>query len=187
MATIAAMNVSVLDIILTIPLLWAAFQGFRRGFIIEIATLLALFLGILGAIHFSHLLADFLHESFGWESRYLPTIAFGLTFIGILFFVILVGKLVTKAVKMVALGIPNRIAGAVFSLAKYVLILSALIFLFEALNAKFDWISNQQKKDSVLYPPLEKVLPAVLPIIEEIEYKNWFEEKQQEIREAVEL
>ncbi len=88
---------------------------------------------------------------------------------------------------MVALGIPNRIAGAVFSLAKYVLILSALIFLFEALNEKFDWISNEQKKDSVLYPPIEKVLPAVLPMIEEIEYKNWFEEKQQEIRDAIEL
>ena len=181
------MNVSVFDIILTIPLLWAAFQGFRRGFIIEIATLLALFLGILGAIHFSHLLADFLRESLGWESRYLPTIAFGVTFIGILFLVILVGKLVTRAVKLVALGIPNRIAGAVFSLAKYTLILSALIFLFEALNEKFDWISNEQKNDSVLYPPLEKVLPTVLPLVEEIEYKTWFEKTQEEIKESIEL
>jgi membrane protein required for colicin V production len=181
------MNVSVLDIILTIPLLWAVFQGFRRGFVIEIATLIALILGVWGAIHFSHLLADFLRESLGWESRYLPTVAFGIAFIGILLLVILVGKLVTKAVKLVALGIPNRIAGAVFSVAKYALILSALIFLFEALNAKFKWITDEQKKDSVLYPPIEKILPSVLPMIEEIEYKSWFEEKQQEIREAVEL
>lgn len=187
MATIAAMNVSVLDIILTIPLLWGAFQGFRRGFIIEIATLLALVLGVWGAIHFSHLLADFLSESLGWESRYLPTVAFGITFIGILFLVILVGSLVSKAVKLVALGIPNRIAGAAFSLAKYVLLLSVLIFLFEALNEKFGWISDAQIKDSVLYPPLENVLPTVLPLIEEIEYKTWLEETQHEIKESIEF
>ena len=42
-----------LDIIIIIPLIWGAYKGFRKGFIIEIASLIALILGIWGGINFS--------------------------------------------------------------------------------------------------------------------------------------
>ena len=43
-----------IDIILAIPLVWAVYRGFTKGFIIEIASLIAMVLGVYGAIHFSY-------------------------------------------------------------------------------------------------------------------------------------
>jgi membrane protein required for colicin V production len=42
-----------IDILLIIPLVYAAWKGFKHGLIIEVFTLLALFVGIYVGIHFS--------------------------------------------------------------------------------------------------------------------------------------
>ena len=73
-----------IDILLLIPIIYAAWKGFKHGLIIEIFTLLALFVGIYVGIHFSDFTAKYLRESLGFESKYLPIIAFTLTFLGVL-------------------------------------------------------------------------------------------------------
>ena len=42
-----------LDIIIAIPLVYGAYKGFRNGFIMEIFTILALFVGLYAAFTFS--------------------------------------------------------------------------------------------------------------------------------------
>ena len=66
-----------IDIILAIPLLWAIYMGFTKGFIIEITSLIALFLGVYGAIHFSYYISD----SMKLSSAYSPLISFAITFL----------------------------------------------------------------------------------------------------------
>jgi membrane protein required for colicin V production len=46
------MELNLLDIIILIPLLLFAYNGYKKGLIIEIATLIALVLGIYASIHF---------------------------------------------------------------------------------------------------------------------------------------
>jgi len=52
------------DIIIIAPLLWGAYKGFKKGFIIEIASLIALFFGIYGGIKFSSISANYLGNLF---------------------------------------------------------------------------------------------------------------------------
>jgi membrane protein required for colicin V production len=42
-----------LDIILAIPLLWGLYKGVSKGIIKELASLVALIVGIYGAVHFA--------------------------------------------------------------------------------------------------------------------------------------
>ena len=49
-----------IDIVILIPLLWGAYRGFMKGFIVSISTFLALILGVYGAINFSDFVSKFL-------------------------------------------------------------------------------------------------------------------------------
>ena len=48
----------ILDIIFLILFGWAAYNGFKKGFILQVASLAALFLGIYGAIKFSGIISN---------------------------------------------------------------------------------------------------------------------------------
>ena len=53
-----------LDIVLALFLVYGAYNGFKKGLIIEIATLIALCLGIYGSILFSDQTAVYLQQEF---------------------------------------------------------------------------------------------------------------------------
>ena len=58
----AAMNI--LDIILGGILAWGAIRGFQKGLILQVASLVALVLGVYCSVEFSHIAADFLDKQF---------------------------------------------------------------------------------------------------------------------------
>ena len=58
---------NIIDIILAVALGFGFIRGFFKGFIVEVATLGALFLGLMGSVRFSGLIADLLNEFFDWN------------------------------------------------------------------------------------------------------------------------
>lgn len=151
------------DIILIIPLLWGLYKGFSKGLIIEAATLIAFGLAVWGGIKFHDLVSVWMKDSMGWTSKYLPLLAFALIFIGVLLCVFGVAKLVEKFVKAIALGFLNKLGGAVFGILKYGLLLSMLIFFLEAVNKTVSFFPEETKKNSLLYGPVQKIAPMVIP------------------------
>jgi membrane protein required for colicin V production len=102
-----------LDIIFLVPLLFSLYMGFRKGLIHLFASLLALVLGILGAIKLRPVFASFLDNLFTIPSEYLNIIAFSVAFVAIVLLVHLVAFLVEKLIKAVALNFVNRLLGMV--------------------------------------------------------------------------
>jgi membrane protein required for colicin V production len=70
---------NILDIIILILLVIFTIQGFRKGLVAELSSLVALVLGVYIAFYFSDVTADFLREFFGIDNKYLKSIAFVLT------------------------------------------------------------------------------------------------------------
>jgi len=157
----------VLDIILAIPILWFAYKGFSKGLIIELATLLALLLGIYVAIKFSDLTESYLINNLDFHGKYTHIIAFSLTFIGVVLLVNLVGRLVSKIADMVMLGWLNKLAGVVFGVLKAAFILSILIYIVNRLDVKEHLITPELKQESKLYKPIEGLSLKVFPYLEE--------------------
>ncbi|MFW5656620.1 MAG: CvpA family protein [Bacteroidota bacterium] len=159
-----------IDIILATILLYAAYRGFSKGFVIQIATLIALLLGIIGAIRFSHFVASVLIEKLELTGKYLPVVSFALTFIGIVILVHLIARLTDTLIKAIALGFINRLAGAVFSIAKFGLIMSVFINILNGIDNKKSFLPQEEINQSILYRPIMKFAPSIFPYL-----KNQFE------------
>ena len=143
-----------IDILILLPLLWAVYKGFTKGFIIEVSSLIALILGIFLAINFSDVTKDILTNNLDIHSRYMSYIAFGITFILVVIAVNLIGKLISKLVHAIALGFINRLLGSAFSLAKCLIIICVIISIFESFDKKFHMAKSKHKQESILYYPI---------------------------------
>ena len=151
-----------IDIIIIIPIIWFVYKGFKKGFIIEIASLIALFLGIYIAIHFSGDITSFIDDFINLEKKYINIISFALTFIVIVIVVMLVAKVLEKIVKVVMLGIVNRFIGALFGLIKILVVLSFLLLVINIFDKKQKFITKERKDSSMLYHPVASIAPTII-------------------------
>ena len=154
---------SYLDIIFIVPLIWAGFRGFKKGFIIEVSALIAFGLGIWGGIHFSNFIAELLSDSI--DSKYVPLVSFAITFILIVATVFVLGKMLEKAVNLVQLKLVNKLTGAVFGVAKIVLVISVLLVIVNSFDQKANIVPKDLKENSLLYQPLSEVSLKVIPAL----------------------
>ena len=157
---------NILDIILAVPLLWFAYRGFQKGLVIELASLLALILGIWAAIHFSFFAADFLSNNFDIGPKYLPVTAFIITFIGVVLGVILVGKIVEKFINLLALGFLNKLAGLIFGIVKAAFLLSVITLIINSFDDDQSLITPKLREGSLLYKPIERFAPGIIPMLD---------------------
>jgi membrane protein required for colicin V production len=155
-----------LDIIFCIPLLWGFWKGFQKGLIIEIATLAALLLAVWGGIKFSDYMAGVISSNFEVSEKYLPVVAFGVTFLLIVVAVYAIGKLVERFVDLVAMKMVNKVAGGAFGMAKFGVILSVLLVIVNSYDEKAGFISQELKDGSLLYAPMSEVALTVVPALQ---------------------
>jgi len=162
-----------IDLFLGILLIIAAIQGFRKGFIVELASLAALVLGIWGGIKFSDWTADFITDTTGFHSKYLSVIAFVVTFIIIVVAIHLLAKFFDKAAKAAALGFLNRLAGIIFGVLKSAVILSIFLLLFDAVDENVHILPARQKAESKIYKPMKQLVPTLFPFIKLWNPEDW--------------
>lgn len=156
-----------LDIVILVPLVYAAYKGFKHGFIIELFTLLAILVGIYVGIHFSDGVASWLKSSFGWDSVYLPVLAFTITFLGVGAMIYFGGKVLEKMIKVVNLSPLNKAAGVVFALIKAIYVVSVLLVMIESYDEKGNFFPEQTKEKSLLYNPVKNVSQKTIPALAE--------------------
>lgn len=156
-----------IDILLLIPLIYGAWKGFKHGLIIEVFTLLALFVGIYVGIHFSDFTTHLLREYLRLNSKFLPIIAFTITFLAVGAMVYFLGKTIEKLIKVTALTPVNKFAGVFFSLLKYVYMLSTLLVILESYDEKLAFFPEKVKHDSLFYRPILNVSTSTIPSLNE--------------------
>jgi len=153
-------------------MIWLAFIGFKNGLIIEIATFIALLLGIYVSLYFSDITAELLQESFDVKTKYLSLISFIITFIIVVVAVNLIGKLLSKLIDMAALGFINKSAGGIFGILKAVLFLSFILFILQKVDKKNMILNEQMTKESLFYPYIQPFAPEIIDIYGELDLNN---------------
>lgn len=157
------------DVVLIVPILWGAYKGFTKGLIIEIASLVGLILGLYLGVNFSSITATYISQYIDVNSKMLPIVAFAVTFIGVVILTFIIGKIIEKVVNFVALKLVNKIAGACFGILKYVLIFSALLFVFDSIDKQFHIVPEDIKQESKLYPLIQPIVPTIIPQIKDLD------------------
>jgi len=154
-----------IDLILAIPLLWAVYRGFTKGFVLQLATLAALLLGIFGGIRFSGYTADILVSRFDMDPGKTDILAFAITFIVIVVVVHLVARLLDKLIGAIALGFVNRIFGVLFALLKIAFILSILLVIVNSIDSRVHFLPQEEVNNSLLYKPIAGFAPMIFPYL----------------------
>jgi membrane protein required for colicin V production len=167
-AIIKLLEMNYIDIAISIPLVWGLYRGFVRGLIVESASLIALAVGVWGGLMFSDLFSLKVKELLDWDSEFLPIISFAVVFLGIVIGIYVSANLLAKLAKGLALGGIDKILGAAFGALKFALIISVLIFVIEAIGSSYPLLENDLKSKSVLYEPLGKVAPMIIPSLKNI-------------------
>jgi membrane protein required for colicin V production len=175
---------NILDIILAVPLLWALYRGFRKGLIYMIASLTALVLGVLGAIRFHEQAGVILNNWFKINPEHLNLVAFAVSFIIIVLIVHTAAFLVDRLIRAVALSFVNRAAGMVFGLFVTAFVVSIILMPLDAANRKKEFIGQETIDGSLLYQPLTKFAPAVLPYLKREEFRNLLPGRDEDGKQA---
>lgn len=144
---------SFIDIIIILFLLWGAIEGFLKGLIIEVATLAGLIFGVYLAIRYSPYTEEILRDFLNVTSRYIAYIALAVTFVVVVAGVYVIGKLLTKLVDILTLGWVNKLIGSVFGILKYMVIVCVLLLILDAVNGKFEFLSEETLQKSKLFSP----------------------------------
>lgn len=159
------MEFNYIDLVILIPILYGLYKGYTKGLILSLATFLGLLLGIYGGVKFSHFTSNLLLEKFELD---IPLLSFAVTFLIIVIAVYLLGKLLSKIVDAIALGLFNNIAGAIFGAVKIILILAVIQLFFKSLNSQFAIVEEEMLVSSQLYLLLEKTSAIIFPYFDQL-------------------
>lgn len=182
------MDFNYIDAFVLIALAYSFYKGFSKGFVIVLASFVALILGVLGAMYFSDIVAEVLKTKTEIQEQYISISAFTITFMGIIFGVHLIAKIVNQAVKMVALAPLNKVMGGVFSMLKTIVILSVVFYLFDFVNSNMTLVKRKTLNESIAYSNIMAITEAAIPLITK---SDWYDPSKidgvlDEVKEAVE-
>ncbi|RSK49350.1 CvpA family protein [Hymenobacter rigui] len=154
---------STFDIFLLIPLGIGAVQGYRRGLVLEVASLLAFVLGVVGGLALLNdaipLVRHYVGEAFGM----LPLVSFVLVFAAIVWGVHLLSKFIKTAVHLTPLGMLDNLGGAASGVLKWVLGMSLLLHGLGM--AGLQLISPQLVATSQVLPIVREATPLALSVV----------------------
>ena len=140
------------DIIICLILGFFTFNGFRHGFIEEMARIISLIGGFILSSKFHNMLIPYLQRIETETIR--VTVAYLGIFVLSVIVITIIAKILQKFIELVLLGWLNRLLGLLLGLLKGFLIISLIIFIIQALPLKFDednTIRQKLEKESVMY------------------------------------
>jgi membrane protein required for colicin V production len=162
-----------IDIIILLPLLYGAYKGFRRGFIVEIVSIAAFVISVVIAF-------KFLNESTGFVSKYIsnsltarliPYISFAVLFLPLVFLINKLGWLLRSSTKASLLGNFDSIIGAAIGLLTWAFGVSIVFWLISSVGIK---IAENQIDKSLIYPIIAPVAPKIISLATDVYQKTDF-------------
>jgi len=116
-----------LDILLLLVIGVGAVKGYRCGLVLEIVSLLAFVLAVVGGMSLLSAAVPLVRQYVGDAFGMLPLLSFALVFVAIMWGVHLLGGVLKTAVHLTPLGVLDNLLGGVAGVLKWVLGLSLLL------------------------------------------------------------
>jgi len=147
-----------IDILCVIIVGFGFYNGFKRGLIIVVFSVMAWIIGLIGALKFAAVGAVYMRDKWNMDSDYNPVISFILIMAAIGLIVLLMGKVLEKMIDMAQLGTVNKILGALLKSGTYLLLFSTMLWILNQASI----ISPETKTQSKLYNYVSPVAPFVM-------------------------
>jgi len=153
---------SYLDLFFGLAIAWGAYSGFSKGLIKELASILGVIIGVFLAKNYYPYLDIKLKPIFESEAGFISILSAILIFLLTIMVFKIIAKFLTKFLKIIALGLLNRIIGSVFGIFKTVLLLCVLVFIFSNINNVTGLIKAEKLSQSFFYSKVEKINSLII-------------------------
>lgn len=154
---------NVFDIILYLALAWAVFNGWRRGFLLQMLSLAAVVAAFYLAVKYGAELGAVMGIKEG-----AAVAGFLIIFVAALVGIGIVGHLMRAVFRFAGLGAIDTLLGVLFSVAKILLVVSVLYAGFDALNRDCDMVSSETIDESRWFRPVAGLTDKLTPYFEEL-------------------
>ena len=161
-----------IDIIILVLLIYALIKGILKGFVLQFFSLVGIFIGIYIAKVHINTIALVISAWTQLELAYAKPIAYLIIFLVVITMSHFVAKIIDKSFNISLLKWVNNLLGASLGLLKYVLMLSILLNVMEAIDTNNKLISMESKNKSSFYSPILQVVPKIMPFIQKDFLKN---------------
>lgn len=152
-----------IDIIVLAAMAWAAYSGWKRGMILQICTLLGIALGFWLAAQYGAAVGQALHIT----GRFATAGGFAVVLVTVIIIVAVVSRLLRNTFRFAGLGSLDVVLGVLFSCVKMLLILCALLWVFDVLNGDTHrFLSEQTLAGSKLYRPILDLARHITPVLD---------------------
>lgn len=168
----------VLDIVVAVALVAGFYKGYKEGLFVELASLVAFFIGIFIAVKFSYIVQNFLGESESWSPKTIQVVAFIITLLIVVVSIHLLAKTLSGIANFAFLGWANSLLGGVFGALKTALFFGIILLMFQKVNTNFIKVDKNLQEKTVLVGPCMKTAEIALPIL-----GDWFSEVKEEVLE----
>ncbi len=156
------MNIEAIDIVVGGILAYGIIRGYFLGAIQQLGSLGGLVVAILFANLFTPIFESILNDWDFASQTITHKLAYLISFLILLFGCNFLARLIKKTLRMLHLGWFDRIGGAVFCCFKYILIISALLNLYEVMSKEMKVSVPKIPENAQLCNIVTKVAPAVI-------------------------
>ncbi|HHT61890.1 MAG: CvpA family protein [Paludibacteraceae bacterium] len=154
-----------IDYVFLLLILIAFVRGMINGLLKEIASLLAIVLGIVAGRLLGEEVSLLLTEWFGWSKTVVSICAFVIIFLVVAIGLHSLAFLLKKILNALNINWLNRLAGGLFGAFKIAVIVSLVLNLCGYVDKYVVVFKPETKEVSVLYCPIEKLVPTLMPLL----------------------
>ncbi len=155
---------NIFDIIVYLSLAWAVFNGWRRGLLLQMLSLLA----VVAALFFATQYGSELERILGIDIGVQGVVGFIVIFVAAMILIAVSGYVLRAVFRFAGLGAIDVLLGILFSVAKVALIVSVLFSWFDNANKSYEWASRECVAESRWYEPVKGITDKLTPYFEEL-------------------
>jgi len=170
-------DMKMLDLIILLPLIYGAYKGYKRGFIMSLFMLLAVIVGLYVAFHFTDVIVDYGMKHFEWISKYISPITFLSLFLVVGAGIYFGGKVLESVIKLAKLSVLNSLAGALLGLLQWTYFVGSLLLMLISFDQKEKIISKETKQHSIILPVMTSVLHGSIPGVSSSSLFDYYEKQ----------
>lgn len=152
---------NILDLIICLVLLVALFNGWRKGFILQLCSLVA----VVAAIVLASRYGAEAGASLKLDAQYAEPAGFVVVLLVAMLVITLAARLVRKIFRFAGFGLVDILLGVTVAAAKYLLLLSLAFAAFEKINVNYTLLSKEKIEASKGYEPVRNLSRQILPFV----------------------
>jgi len=159
------MGLSWFDLVILVLIIFSLIRGYMSGLVKQLASLVGLIVCAVFAGQVASFISPYLINITSSSGYIIKPLSYVVAFVIIMLFFLFLGKLIESFLKAIKINTLNKLAGSVFSVAKWLIIASILLNIVIGLDKDAKLISQDIRENSYSYTYVKAITPYFIPFL----------------------